>query len=425
MKKLYIIFLIVVSYSGIYAQQWVEQIQPSPQRPLRSVNAVNGNVVWACGDLGTVLYTSNGGLNWVYKGGGQLGTNNAYAILGLDSLGALCAVNSTAFGYIFRTTNGGLNWAIAFSQQGGFINDIKIISYAMVSAFAYGNPVGGRWTLLRTTNAGLTFDSAGFRLLQSGSEMGWPNAMYVSGNNIMFGTNNYRVYRSTNGGVNWFMSTLGGQNTFAIAFNTTNGFALGDLAYYSTNSGISWVLVGNIPGSGVFNTISNSGSNFWYGRGTEIYYSSNNGVSFNMQYISPSAGTYKHLSFVVSANDNILTTIRGWGVTNNGAISNYSDPSGIIKISNEVPGGFYLHQNYPNPFNPLTNIRFDLPATSGVIIKIYNISGEEIGILINSDELSPGSYELSWDGSNLAGGVYLCRLAAGKYSEVRKMILIK
>jgi photosystem II stability/assembly factor-like uncharacterized protein len=429
MKKLNIVFLVVVLFSGAYAQQWVEQIPPSPQRPLRSVNAVNGNVVWACGDLGTVLYTTNGGINWLHRGGGQIGSNNAYAIWGIDSLAALVAVNSSTYGYIFRTSNAGLNWTLVFSQSGGFINDIKRMSVVVPAAFAYGNPVGGRWTLLRTTNGGITFDSSFLRLAQSGSEMGFPNAMYVSTNNIMFGTSNYRIYRSTNSGINWFMSSLGGQNTYAIAFNSTTGFALGDLGYYSTNSGISWVLAVNLPGTGVFNTITNSGSNYWYGRGTQIYYSSNNGVSFNLHYNSPSAGVYRHLSFVVSANDNILTTIRGWGVTNNGAISNYSDPSGIIKISSEVPGSFYLNQNYPNPFNPATKIRFSVPGhpegkVQEVRLAVYDIAGKEISVLIE-EKLGAGTYEYNWDGSNAASGVYFCKMNSGSYSGIRKMILIK
>jgi photosystem II stability/assembly factor-like uncharacterized protein len=429
MKKLYFVFFIAVFFSGIYAQQWVEQIQPSPQRPLWSVNAVNSNVVWACGDLGTVLYTSNGGLNWVHRGGGPIGTNNAYSIAAFTALTALCAVNSSGYGYIYRTTNAGINWTLVFSQSGGFINDIKIISYAMPSAFAYGNPVNGKWTLLKTTNAGATFDTTGLRLLQSGSEIGWPNAMALNGNNIWFGTNNYRIYRSTNGGSNWFMNSFAGQNTYAIAFNNTTGFALGDLAYYSTNSGVSWVLNVNLPGSGVFNTIVNSGSSFWYGRGTQIYYSSNNGTNFNLQYISPSAGIYRHLSIFASAKDNIFTTIRGWGVTNNGAISNYSDPSGIKIISSEIPQSFYLYQNYPNPFNPATKIRFSIPShpegkVQEVRLAVYDIAGKEISVLIN-EKLSAGFYEYNWDGSNAASGVYFCKMISGSYSGIKKMILIK
>jgi photosystem II stability/assembly factor-like uncharacterized protein len=429
MKKFYLIFFIVVSLSGTYAQQWVEQVQPSPQRLLRSASAVNSNVAWACGDFGTVLYTSNGGANWLHRGGGPLGSNNVYAITGIDSMSALCAVNSATYGYIFRTSNAGINWMMVYSKSGGFINGIKLISFAASSFFAYGNPIGGRWLLLRSTNGGFTFDTSGLRLNQSGSEMSWPNAMDVIGNNIWFGTNNSRIYRTTNGGIIWFASTLAGQNIYAITFNGTTGFAAGDLAYRSTNSGVSWVIQLNLPGTGVFNAAANLGSAFWYGRGTEIYFSSNEGVNYNLQYTSPSAGTYNQLSFFYSAGNNILTTVRGWGVTNNGAISHYSDPIGIINISNKVPGKFRLYQNYPNPFNPVTNIRFDVPSNvkgekSNVKIVVYDIQGKEIAVLVEAN-LIAGTYEYSWDGSMYSSGVYFYKLISDGFSGIGKMLLVK
>ena len=85
---------------------------------------------------------------------------------------------------------------------------------------------------------------------------------------------------------------------------------------------------------------------------------------------------------------------------------------------------FRLCQNYPNPFNPTTIIEFDTPKTSQVILKIFNILGEEVATLV-SDRLFAGSYSYEWNASNLASGVYLYRLQAGDYIETRKMVLMK
>jgi aminopeptidase N len=85
---------------------------------------------------------------------------------------------------------------------------------------------------------------------------------------------------------------------------------------------------------------------------------------------------------------------------------------------------FYLYQNYPNPFNPSTTIEFDLPKSSQVTLKIYNIIGEEVNTLLSASLLS-GSYKYEWDGSNLASGVYLYRLEAEGYVETRKMVLMR
>jgi hypothetical protein len=85
---------------------------------------------------------------------------------------------------------------------------------------------------------------------------------------------------------------------------------------------------------------------------------------------------------------------------------------------------FILYQNYPNPFNPTTTIKFDLPKTSQVTLKVFNTLGEEVTILV-SDRLSAGSYSYEWDASNLASGVYLCSLQTGSYITTRKMMLLK
>ncbi|MBN1299944.1 MAG: CotH kinase family protein [Melioribacteraceae bacterium] len=88
------------------------------------------------------------------------------------------------------------------------------------------------------------------------------------------------------------------------------------------------------------------------------------------------------------------------------------------------PEKFLLFQNYPNPFNPVTKIRFTLPESQYVSLKIYNIIGQEIKTLINGEKL-PGSYEVQFNGSELASGVYIYNLIAGKYSASHKMILLK
>ncbi len=97
---------------------------------------------------------------------------------------------------------------------------------------------------------------------------------------------------------------------------------------------------------------------------------------------------------------------------------------GIKHLDVTVPLSFDLKQNYPNPFNPSTTIEFDLPKTSQVTLKVFNILGEEVVTLV-SERLSAGSYSYEWDAANLASGVYLYRLQAGNYVQTRKMILMK
>jgi hypothetical protein len=99
----------------------------------------------------------------------------------------------------------------------------------------------------------------------------------------------------------------------------------------------------------------------------------------------------------------------------------------------KYPDKFQLYQNFPNPFNPLTTIRFDIPMTgSGPVdtkIDIYNSLGQMIKTLYQ-DKLSAGSYEVKWDGTtntgnNAPSGIYFVIFKADKFTQTRKVVLVK
>ncbi len=92
--------------------------------------------------------------------------------------------------------------------------------------------------------------------------------------------------------------------------------------------------------------------------------------------------------------------------------------------SEQIPSEYALHQNYPNPFNPSTTIKFELPASEFVTLKVYNLVGQEVATLI-SEQLNSGIYETSFDASNLSSGIYFYTLASGSKVLTNKMILIK
>ena len=133
-----------------------------------------------------------------------------------------------------------------------------------------------------------------------------------------------------------------------------------------------------------------------------------------------------------TSNLNSITVLRQYTQI---ARDNYKNcfanvPIGIGNLSNEVPIRFSLEQNYPNPFNPITKIRFSVPLNKGglrglsVKLTIYDILGREVAVPINQ-EMKPGHYEVEWDGSNFASGVYFYKLEAGSFVETKKMVLIK
>ncbi len=93
-------------------------------------------------------------------------------------------------------------------------------------------------------------------------------------------------------------------------------------------------------------------------------------------------------------------------------------------VEREFPHGFILYQNYPNPFNPTTIIGFRIAKTGYVTMKIFDIGGREIATLISGIML-PGYHQVSWDATGFASGIFFCRLTAGEYDQIRKIILVR
>ena len=112
-----------------------------------------------------------------------------------------------------------------------------------------------------------------------------------------------------------------------------------------------------------------------------------------------------------------------WWAIDNFCIKGYGY-IGVTNNQNEIPKEFALTQNYPNPFNPTTVIGYMLPRSSNVKLIVYDMLGREIKTLVNEFKQA-GSYNVSFDASSLASGVYFYRINAGDFTDVKKMMLVK
>lgn len=104
-------------------------------------------------------------------------------------------------------------------------------------------------------------------------------------------------------------------------------------------------------------------------------------------------------------------------------------PTSVNSNDSLLPDRFALNQNYPNPFNPSTNIEYGLPKTAYVVLKIYNILGEEIRTLVQELQ-SPGIKSVVWDGTNnrglgVASGIYIYQIKAGDFRSAHKLMLLR
>lgn len=99
-------------------------------------------------------------------------------------------------------------------------------------------------------------------------------------------------------------------------------------------------------------------------------------------------------------------------------------PTGFADRHTIPPKKFELFQNYPNPFNPATNIRFRISNAGLVTLKVYDIAGREVSTIV-AENLPAGNHEYKWNASQFANGVYLYKIIAGSFQEVKKMVLLK
>lgn len=98
--------------------------------------------------------------------------------------------------------------------------------------------------------------------------------------------------------------------------------------------------------------------------------------------------------------------------------------SNTISIEVKPPTQFKLNQNYPNPFNPTTKISYALKDAGLVELKLYDILGNEVAVIVNENQ-SAGIYEVSFNAGNLPSGIYFYRLTSGNFMDTKKLILLK
>ena len=98
-------------------------------------------------------------------------------------------------------------------------------------------------------------------------------------------------------------------------------------------------------------------------------------------------------------------------------------PAVSVKEENH-PSEFYLSQNYPNPFNPITTIKYSIPDPEFVTLKVYDSLGQEVTLLVNETKQA-GNYEVEFNASSLSSGIYIYKITAGKFSGIKKLMVLK
>ena len=144
----------------------------------------------------------------------------------------------------------------------------------------------------------------------------------------------------------------------------------------------------------------------------------NNGTSFSNMTTSSITGFFDISVQVVGGN------IVGYAVAGDGSVVRLSTPVAVDPTNTTTPSTFALEQNYPNPFNPSTTIKYSVPVSGNVSIKVYNSIGVEVMTVVNGNHVA-GNYVENVDLSGLSSGIYFYTLTSGDFKDTKKMMLVK
>ncbi len=391
-----------------------------------------GNVT-SLDSLGTGIFmSSDSGATWE-SAGLQDTTVFAMAVVGKYLFAA------DGPGEIFRTSDDGVVWDSVASLGSGWVQSFDVdsiapgkalIFYASWSIFV-SKDTGRSWVQL---SAGLPHEEGGVTCLASNG----PDlfAGTFDGYGPINESDFSGIFRSTDGGAHWnVVDTLWTPQCMAAKGNVVLIGGTRGLVYVSTDTGTTWTT----EGQGLaFNSIKFVGDNILAGTSGGIYRSTDNGIKWEPVDTAGDSSP----SGMISVTPTSVYAVSGiphtdlprlfMGPASEVVRAPISGVTPVIEPPRTIPSGFSLSQNYPNPFNPSTAIGYQLSAVSRVSLKAYDVLGRLVKTLVNNEVESAGNYEVRFDGSGLASGVYFYRLTASPvsgantgYTKVMKMVLLK
>ncbi len=244
------------------------------------------------------------------------------------------------------------------------------------------------------------------------------------------------VFRSSNGGANWVPAGLPGQDVDALAIVSDGtggkilvaGLDFSQGVFLSTDNATTWMPSSTSITDGAVDVFAAAGPDLYAGtvggiRETgyvpgKVFHSTDGGASWKP--ISEGLMNTDIRALAVGA-PYLFAGIETGGVWRR-PLSEVM--TSVANTRTDVPTRFTLYQNYPNPFNPSTTIKFELPKTSRVSLRVYDVIGREVSTLVD-DERPAGKYEVQFKAQKLSSGVYFYRIEAGSYVDTRKLTILR
>lgn len=395
---------------------------------IKDIAAYNSLIFAVTSDSGKLYRSTDSGINWstIF----ELGVIDVE----ISPSGDVFMIKDSVFNsdtlQLFHSSDDGNSWIyLNVNEQvclnpNGFCGgpyNVKVNPFGTIFCkFAIEGRNGGYSTVAISTDNGL---------LWSPTHITGGNAYDFRGNTVVTSGDGYEpttmyfeICLSEDGGIQW--TSLGYQSFFLVSLKLcSNGNILAGAnggEFYgivlSEDTCKSWTKVSTlIPSAGL--SIESGG---WLvgNDSLGVFLFSDNGDSLGSR--NDGLSNLNIHSLTIDNNDYV------YAGTDNGV---WRRPLSEIVTSAEnnsttLPSEFLLSQNYPNPFNPSTTIRYSIPTQSKVVIKVFDVLGNEIGTLMD-EEKSVGSYELTWNPSNLPSGIYFYQLRTSEFVKTKKMLLLK
>jgi len=409
-----------------------------------------GDTIWA-GTIDStyrreIYYSFNGGSQWAKVSDADTSFGGWIRLVYVDPRHILTIYAVDLRGRGLRSRDGGRTWEGIWTNvlpQPNFkrVKTILVsphnenVVFCIVEQPAAG--AGMLDDLYRSTDGGKTWTFVGGDFATSSHGVEIEVAFDPADSLRMYATGNtqfdIRFYVSSDGGVRWH--SLSFCSAQRILPTRAGRIFLYPPIYWSDNGGVSWTTVDTArypweqwrPWHTILDPQSDS-TLFGAGRypSNAVRKSGDQGKSWGM--ISGSEALDFSYTTNYSLFDVELLSIdrvsKALYVGTYGRGVYRYNPLVSVQQERELPSAFHLYQNYPNPFNPSTNIKYRLPQRAIVRLSVYDVLGREVRTLVQQEQ-EAGVYSAEFRGDGLTSGVYYYRLTAGRYNEVRKMIMLK
>ncbi len=456
MKKLtiyYIIYFLVFLSAVCKAQiQWDTQTAQGLtvfSDPIMIFSAVDHNICWGIEnfELGHGIInpkfaiTTDGGSNWSVDSAQIPSGSGVEAIYARDAETAWLAVynqGNNANSGIYKTINGGTSWQKQGNAFTGGGHPTVIYFYNKSdTGICIGNPRNNHFEIYTTKDGGANWDTV-TNIPPADGDI-FPTANTGSGNTFLFSTALRKIYKSTDRGMTWtkINYNLSSGTGVDIQFkDSLNGLActyFGDhvnRVSKTTDGGMIWNLQPPPPSQPSFYFLS-------YVPGTSGMYmvTSHHNYSWNDEVTTPGSiftkdGGNTWISIDNNPHGPASFSDDGWGWSSGIGDTIYRvfrDDLLVTAVEGDAninPAHFYLDQNYPNPFNPSTAIKYSIPNSEFVTLKVYDVLGKEVATLVN-EEKPAGSYKVEFKTADIPSGVYFYRMQTQNFSVTKKMILLR